>query len=126
MMGIGIDNEGREFASIKKIDDLVRESIKRILLTRPGERPGHPEFGIGLQRYIFSPMSSLNNETFRDGLINKIQNFDPRVVVESLKFTQTDTNTLTMTLRYRISDEFFEKESDGIETIEIAFRGIQK
>ena len=36
-------------------EDNIRESIRIILLTEPGERLYRPDFGAGLGRYLFEP-----------------------------------------------------------------------
>lgn len=123
MRGIGIDVGENNFATIKNLDGLVRESLKRILLTRVGERPGHLDFGIGLQKYVFSPMSYVSSNEFREAIKTKIEMYEPRIFVTRLDFETTDVNSIRMILGYIIKDEYWEKENEGEQFLDIMFRG---
>ena len=65
-------------------DESVREVIRNILLTRPGERLMRPSFGAGLLDFIHQP----NNQTTRNlmaGVIRKaIEQWETRVSVSSV------------------------------------------
>jgi phage baseplate assembly protein W len=41
------------------IKDTVRQNLTNLLLTIPGERVMDPEFGVGLKKYLFEPISSM-------------------------------------------------------------------
>ena len=41
------------------IQDTVRQNLTNLILTVPGERIMDPEFGVGLKKYLFEPMSSM-------------------------------------------------------------------
>jgi len=38
----------------KTLGDVARQNIKTIVLTAPGERIMHPEFGVGARNYLFN------------------------------------------------------------------------
>ncbi len=38
-------------------DDHIRDMIEQLLFTNPGERVNRPDFGSGLQQFIFAPNS---------------------------------------------------------------------
>jgi phage baseplate assembly protein W len=42
-------------------DDHLRDLIVQVLFTNPGERVNLPEFGVGVQRFVFAP----NNDALR-------------------------------------------------------------
>ena len=79
MKGIAaLDND---FFSVKTDEDLVKESIKRILTTLPGERVGDPSFGCTLREYIFS-IDKIMLEDITFVIRNAIERFEPRVTVQ--------------------------------------------
>jgi len=49
---------------MKDSDTYIRELISQVLFTTPGERLNQPEFGVGLQQYIFD----LTNQESIDAL----------------------------------------------------------
>lgn len=40
-------------------DDHLRDLILQVLFTNPGERVNLPEFGVGVQRFVFAPNSDV-------------------------------------------------------------------
>lgn len=40
-------------------DDHLRDLILQVLFTNPGERINLPEFGVGIQRFVFAPNSDM-------------------------------------------------------------------
>ena len=52
MQGIGI--YGEDLLQIKKDEELIKENIKRILITAPGERAGNLQFGSRVREYLFN------------------------------------------------------------------------
>ena len=49
--------DGRGRSRTTGRDDYVRDLIRQVLLTSPGERVNRPEFGCGLSRLVFTPNS---------------------------------------------------------------------
>ncbi len=97
-----VDEQGRlAFASD---DDSVREVIRNILLTRPGERLMRPQFGAGLLDFIHQP----NNETTRTLMANvvkkAIEQWETRVLVDGVTVLP-DTTSLSkvqIIIRYQM------------------------
>ena len=63
-----------------EIMDLIKQNIKMILLTNPGERIMLPDFGVGVRRYLFEQQNSAMFEelkfTCKDQLRKYIQAID--------------------------------------------------
>lgn len=51
----GIDPQGR--AATTADDDHIRDMIRLVLFSEPGERVNRPDFGSGLKRLLFAPSS---------------------------------------------------------------------
>ncbi|ACE82642.1 GPW/gp25 family protein [Cellvibrio japonicus] len=98
----GVDSQGR---LLYARDDLsVREVIRNVLLTAPGERLMRAEFGAGLLDFIHQP----NNETTRTliaSLVRKaIEQWETRVRVEEVAVVP-DPQSLTQVqilIRYQM------------------------
>jgi phage baseplate assembly protein W len=82
-------------------EDAIAQSIRNILATVKGERV-RSDFGGGLVRFLFEPISVETAESIRYNLIQNIANFEPRVEVQRvLVLPDPDSNT------YRVSVELF-------------------
>ncbi len=98
----GIDEEGN--FSYATDDDSVREVIRNILLTRPGERLRRKAFGAGIIDFIHQN----NNVTIRtmmaDIVKKAITQWETRVIVESVDVSP-DNQSLArvhIVIRYRM------------------------
>ena len=65
-------------------EDNVRESIRLILLTEPGERLMREEFGCGLRRFLFEPNTVTTRQLIRDRITQAIGRWEPRVALEAV------------------------------------------
>jgi Bacteriophage baseplate protein W len=65
-------------------EDNVRESIRLLLLTEPGERLMREEFGCGLRRFLFEPNTPTSRELIRQRIVQAIGRWEPRVAVETV------------------------------------------
>lgn len=92
------------FVMIKKFKTLVRQNLKMLILTVPGERIMDPEFGVGLKTYLF--------QNFHEGTLAEIDakireqaaKYLPVVNIIGLSFDQSemDTNQLGIAIKFAI------------------------
>jgi len=48
-----IRNSADGFANIKNFDQLIKQNLKMLLLTNPGERVMDPNYGVGMRQFLF-------------------------------------------------------------------------
>jgi len=83
------------------IGEVIRQSIKRILMTTPGERVMQPEFGCKLKSLVFEP-----NDTVLVGDIHYIckealKRWEPRVTVDFIDVKQNiDQHEVVIMIKY--------------------------
>jgi len=97
-------NDG--FQMIKNFKKLVKQNLKMLLLTAPGERIMEPDFGVGLKNYLF--------QNFHDGTISEIDakikqqivKYLPVVVIQNISYRQSPTNPnrIDISLQFKIPD----------------------
>ena len=58
-----------QFSLITTYKDEIKQNLKNLLLTSPGERMMNPDFGVGLRNFLFEP-----REQTISGLRQRIQN----------------------------------------------------
>lgn len=63
----------------------VRESIRVILQTEPGERIERADFGAGLDSLLFEPNIASTHERLRERIVRALARWEPRIVVEQVR-----------------------------------------
>ena len=96
------------------IDDqvnFIKQNVKNVLLTNPGERIGNPEFGGGLRDFIFSQINQQSTEFLKEDIQSKISREFPNVDVQELNVTNNpDNNEVSVAIFYAIIDTNIEDE----------------
>lgn len=82
----------------------VREAIRVILMTEPGERLRLPEFGAGLGRFLFEPNTLATHTRMRQRIGEALQRWEPRVQVEEIDVQPdaVDPQAAIATITYRL------------------------
>ena len=82
----------------------IREAIRVILMTEPGERLRLPAFGAGLGRFLFEPNTVATHTQIALGITEALKRWEPRVQVESVDVLPdaTDPQAAIATIAYRL------------------------
>jgi hypothetical protein len=62
----------------------VRQSIRIILATSPGERPMRPDFGVGLRQLVFAPLSQATISVIQYRVELSLTKWEPRIIVKQV------------------------------------------
>jgi phage baseplate assembly protein W len=82
-------------------EDAVKRSVKNILLTSKGERRLDPQFGAGLNRYLFEQLTASTVQTIKNDILHSIQTYEPRAVINSVDISAHGVeNTLHVTVTF--------------------------
>src|SRR5690349_1157593 len=65
-------------------EDNVRDAIRILLMTRPGERLFIPDMGAGLDRSLFEPNTVSTHQSIKDRITRTLQRWEPRVILEDV------------------------------------------
>jgi len=87
---------------------LVKENMKQILLTNPGERICLPDFGVGLRRYLFEMNDEQLATVIREKIVQQIAKYEPLADIIDIQFKQQD-NEMRIRITYRIKDMTYEQ-----------------
>jgi phage baseplate assembly protein W len=63
------------------LEDSIRQSIRIILLTRPGEQLMRPGFGAGLSRYLHEPNTLETRRRIQEAVFKALNEWEKRMVV---------------------------------------------
>lgn len=67
------------------VDDGIRESLRILLLTSPGERIMRPDYGCGIKSLVFDNMSENTITQMKDMIERAILFFEPRITLQHIE-----------------------------------------
>lgn len=90
-------------ASVVKNDNAIKQAIKNLILTTPGEKPFQPTVGSKVMDMLFEPLDPFTADAVKDEIINTVNQYEPRVELTKVDVTAIpEGNKLNITLEYRI------------------------
>lgn len=89
-----INKEGS--IDIISYEDGISEAIKIILQTVPGERVMRPEFGCGINEYVFSVINKSNLLQIQNEVERALTLYEPRIIVENISARLEDSHGSTL------------------------------
>lgn len=111
--GIALPTISNPFPSIKAENDLIRDSIITILMTRIGQRFFVPDFGSRLYDVLFEPNDAVTRALAERYIREALGTWEPRIQVESI-LIGSEEHTLYIKLYYRVIrlNQIFELQLD--------------
>jgi phage baseplate assembly protein W len=92
----------KDIASVTN-EESIKQSIKNIVLTAPGEKLFNPKFGSNVYNMLFEPLDPFMIDSLQVEILNTIKNYEKRVEVTNLRcIPDYDYNSVTVSLEYRI------------------------
>ncbi|MFJ8579969.1 GPW/gp25 family protein [Micromonospora sp. NPDC093277] len=88
-------------------DREVVESIRLILGTAPGERPGRPEFGCAIHELAFAPADPSTAGQIAYQVRLALERWEPRIELDDVlvDFADVASGTLHIDIRYRLRQD---------------------
>jgi uncharacterized protein len=82
----------------------IRQAIRIILGTNPGDRLMRPDFGAGLDQFIFEPVNTATMAQVKTRVEEALIDWEPRIVIDEVKVSADpiDRNTLLIEVHYRV------------------------
>ena len=97
------DNDPGGYTHIKSYSDLVKQNLKNLFLTNPGERIMDSLFGIGLRQFLFEPNVEQTYGTIRARATQQISTYLPYVQLLDITFApEVDAYKLFIHVVYKI------------------------
>jgi len=89
--------------SVVKNDNAIKQSIKNLVLTNPGEKHFQPNVGSRVFNLLFEPLDAFTADAVKDEVINTINQYEPRVELTDVAVVPIEEgNKLSITIEYRI------------------------
>lgn len=85
-------------------EDNIRESLRIVLMTEPGERLRLPQFGAGLGHFLFEPNTPATHAQIAERIKDAVVRFEPRVRLQDVTVAAdaADANAAVATITYRL------------------------
>jgi uncharacterized protein len=82
----------------------IRQAIRIILGTNPGERVMRPDFGAGLSTFVFEPVNTTTMALLQTRVQTALVAWEPRIDVEAVSVTTDadERNRLLIDMTYRV------------------------
>ena len=87
----------------KTLGQAIKQNLKMLVLTVPGERIFYPDFGVGLQRYLFENVSEDIFSEIAQKISEQVNFYMPTVNLEEITFLTSDDDTSLALNEVRVS-----------------------
>jgi phage baseplate assembly protein W len=97
-------NSVHGFTMIEEVNTLIRQNLKMLVLTNPGERVMMPDFGVGIGSYLFENFSESIFVDIADAITRQAKKYLPVIIIRDIKFDSAaiEYNTLGVKIAYSI------------------------
>jgi phage baseplate assembly protein W len=76
--------------NILKNDNAIKNAVKNIILTKPGEKLYEPYFGSKVTDLLFETVDFLVLDQMRDEIFRVLRQYEPRIDVEDVELTYNE------------------------------------
>ena len=97
-------NSADGYTMIKTIKRMVAQNLKMIILTNPGERVMEPNFGVGIQQFLFAARGEGVEGQIAQKMRDQVGTYLPNVVLNDIQFgfSELDQNIMAIRVLYSI------------------------
>ena len=90
------------YMMIKSMLPMIRQNLKMLLLTNPGERIMIPAFGVGMRTYLFENFDETTYAKIRARVKSQAKIFMPYITINSIQFIPEDMDNgkLSLIIKY--------------------------
>lgn len=84
-------------------DNAIKQSVKNLILTSPGEKPFQPLVGSRVTSLLFEPLDPFTADAIKEEIINTINQYEPRVRLTQVDVTPIyEGNKLNVSIEYQV------------------------
>jgi phage baseplate assembly protein W len=103
-----------------KNEDAIMASMGNILATPTGSVPGHPEFGCGMDKYLFEQIDLLTVQMIKEEVQYALARWEPRIKVLDVEVKEDlDYNRIDIKVIFSILNEPDNPERDYIHSVNV-------
>jgi len=95
-----IDGQDGPYSLVNDYATLMRQNLKMLLLTAPGERMMIPSYGVGLRNFLFENRGPNVKNDIRAKIKEQVKIYLPFIKILRIAFFDTEENTLSLEVSY--------------------------
>ena len=89
--------------SIVKNENSIKQALRNLVMTSPGEIPFNKNVGCQVMQLLFEPLDGFTADTIKDEIINTINQYEKRVQLRSVQVVPYGENSkLAVTIVYQV------------------------
>lgn len=69
----------------KTVTEAIKQNLKNLILTIPGERVMMPNFGVGLHQYLFENQNAFVLEDVKARILEQTKIYMPSIIIEDIQ-----------------------------------------
>lgn len=97
--------------NILKDDTAIKNAVKNIILTKPGEKLYEPFFGSKVTDLLFEPIDFIILDEIKTEIYRVLTLYEPRIEIEEVSLSETEQDyQLDCTIQFKIVGELETKE----------------
>ena len=83
--------------------DVVFQNLKNLFLTSKGEKTWDMNFGVGLRRFLFEPMTLQTKNNIESEIYSQVSKYMPYIVIQELDIIEAkDDNTFYINMTFSV------------------------
>ncbi len=83
-------------------EEMVRQNLKNLLLTNPGERVMDPNFGVGIKSYLFETQDSFNPADLIQQTQLQVKKYIPGIKIENFNVRKNSDHEFSVSIFYSL------------------------
>lgn len=96
-------NASTGFAMVETIEELIRQNLTTLILTSPGERVMTPNYGVGLNQFLFENMAGNVYSNIENAIRDQADQYLPGVSIDIVRFFKNeDNNSINLQVSYSV------------------------
>jgi phage baseplate assembly protein W len=100
---------------------MIKQNLKMLLLTSPGERIMEPRFGVGLRAYLFEQNTSLTHSSIETKINEQLNLYMPYVEIVELSFNDASEESNISENYLNVKLEYFVKPLEELDVVDLDF-----
>lgn len=87
----------------KTNEEAIKQALKNLMLTKPGEKPFNPNIGSRIHELLFEPLDDFTADALEAEIRNNVAQFDARIQIIDIDIvTLIYDNAYSATMEFRI------------------------
>jgi phage baseplate assembly protein W len=103
-----VDKKHGHYSLNENYKDAVRQNLKNLILTAPGERIMDPEFGVGIRNFLFENNTTVLSQDIESKILEQVDKYMSFIEIVDIGFNRTslapinEENNLSVTITFFI------------------------